>query len=502
MRGREPGFDGGQPAGGADGASGKGMNRDVYFRPTRFRPEDFRPLEVVTRLRPHGGAVYELPLRNISEAGAAVEWPSALPLRKGETWSVFEVFVDGWRAWAGTIRVESVRTAEDVSVAGVSFTDGLVDIAEAMRLREVASWTSAELSSPAAEALEVPESDRFRSLVSELKLYLDDAQRWYAALEARLPWEVVHGDPKAAAHQALRRRVMEEFVSGFVRRSDRVNDAWLMIPEARRLDVAPFSRRLLHDHFLSSPLMRRALEKPLGYPGDYEVMGYMYENHFAGVSLFAKALTLAILWTRSCQAVRTRKDAVRARLEERIASATGPLRVLSVAAGPAQEIYEILSTAERVPVPVEVVLFDQDPAALGRAYTRLRDLVRRKPHLDVEIVYLKEDIVTPKVDVLTSGGLYDFIFSCGLFDYFRHLVAVSRAEALARCLRSGGELYIGNMVPESPARWMMELHLEWSLCYRTREQMRAIGARAAPFATIATVEEASGVNPFLVIRRE
>lgn len=475
-------------------------DRDVFFRPTRYRAEDFAPLTLRATLEGPGGTRVHPVVRNLSQTGASVEWIPGLPTGRDDTYT-FVLEFDEWRAWQGTVHVESVRDVDGRTLVGISFVEGLLNIAEALRLRDVTAWRPDAVSAPGKGSWQTTAGDHFKALVGELRLYLEDAEAWYTALEANIPWEVVHGDVNTAAHKALRARVMKEFVVGFVARSDAVNEAWLAVPEPERVGLTGFSRRHLQDHLLRSPLMRRALEKPLGYPGDYEVMGYMYDDHFAGHTLYAKALTLAILHTRSCIAVRTRKDLVRQRLLERIHTSRQPLRILSVAAGPAQEVFEIVHHHDTLPVPVQVVLFDQDPNALSRAFTRLREEVRRKPGLDVDIVFLKEDIVHPRVGVLTAGGAYDLIFSCGLFDYFTRPLAVSRARILSQCLGPGGELYIGNMVPESPARWMMELHLEWPLHYRSRGEMLEVGATAAPGATLRTVEEASGVNPFLLIQR-
>ena len=64
-----------------------------------------------------------------------------------------------------------------------------------------------------------------------------------------------------------------------------------------------------------------------------------------------------------------------------------------------------------------------------------------------------------------------------------------------------GELLVANMV-DHPTRWLMEMHLDWSLVYRTREALLDIGRHAAPEAHSRILEEESGVNPFLALSRE
>ena len=66
----------------------------------------------------------------------------------------------------------------------------------------------------------------------------------------------------------------------------------------------------------------------------------------------------------------------------------------------------------------------------------------------------------------------------------------------------GGTLYIGNMVPENPTRWIQEHHLDWYLIYRSREEMLEIGRRAVPDAAQQQmIEDKTRVNPFLQITR-
>ncbi|MFL5445653.1 MAG: hypothetical protein ACJ78W_14165, partial [Myxococcales bacterium] len=64
-----------------------------------------------------------------------------------------------------------------------------------------------------------------------------------------------------------------------------------------------------------------------------------------------------------------------------------------------------------------------------------------------------------------------------------------------------GALYIANMVPESPNRWVMEHLLDWHLIHRTRSELMDIGRRAAPDGAIRVLEEETGVNPFIEIVR-
>jgi extracellular factor (EF) 3-hydroxypalmitic acid methyl ester biosynthesis protein len=180
-----------------------------------------------------------------------------------------------------------------------------------------------------------------------------------------------------------------------------------------------------------------------------------------------------------------------------------PVRVLSVAAGPAQELYDLLAESDDLPCEMEIVLFDQDKGALSYAFRRLKPLAEQKFPGRVHLLYLNESIkrLLKDADMFTAFGRFDFVFSCGLFDYLQTATAAVLTRNLFARLAEGGELYVGNMQPGNPSRWIMEHHLDWNLLYRTRPELLEVGHRGAPEATIRMLEEETGVNPFIQLVR-
>jgi SAM-dependent methyltransferase len=178
--------------------------------------------------------------------------------------------------------------------------------------------------------------------------------------------------------------------------------------------------------------------------------------------------------------------------------------VLSIAAGPAQEIYELLRDRRAIDRPLEIVLFDQDRLALAHAHARIGRLVEGAWRDRVTVVYLHDSIkrLLLGADVLEDRGPFDAIYACGLFDYLQTRSAISLARSLYARLASDGTLYVANMVPANPSRWFMELHLDWFLLYREAEELWRIGRAAAPHALIQLLHEATGVNPFVALTRD
>ncbi|MBK6530631.1 MAG: hypothetical protein IPF99_13780 [Deltaproteobacteria bacterium] len=483
-----------------------GEGREIYFRPQRYQPSDLGPVRTVVSISVSGRR-FDCEMTDVSQNGVGFEWPVDVEVEIGFEIPELSLNFDQHEAYSGAARVSSLRRLDGKLVVGASFVDSLMNVDDVIALRDVKSYASAGSGGLGLESApwRVEGHAEFKSLVAELRLFLEDAREHLTAVERLLPWDVVHGEGRSAARDALIGRVRREFAEEFIRRSERIDAALRTVPLADIPALKEYSQRFLQQYFIEAPCMHRALFKPLGYPGDYEVMKYMYENQFAGPTLFAKAVSLAILTTRPGDAVRFRKNLVRDRLSEALDRAEPgvPLRFLSVAAGPAQEVYELLKQRKTVPVPLEIVLFDQDKGALSYAFRRISPIVSARWPKAVTVTYLHDSIKRLLRDptLFARYGGFDVIFCTGLFDYLEMPTAVSLTKSLYGNLRPKGELFIGNMVPTSPNRWFMELNLDWNLKYKTHEDLLAMGRAAAPDATVAIREEPSGVNPFAVLTR-
>jgi len=477
-----------------EGAQG----REVFFRPHRYRARDLIPLQCEVVLSMPDG---ERPgaLVDVSQNGAAFEWPKDIPVSIGDRLDGVAVRFDAHEPYRGEARVGSVRELNGTRVVGVSFEGPLLPIDGILELRAIKAFAQGGLPPALWRA---PGHERFKVLISELRLYLEDVEPQLRRLESELPWHVLHGEG-SPARTALIQRIRSTVAADILRASEDIDAASRNAPPDHAQAMVQWSRRHLHALLMQAPSMHRAANKPFGYPGDYEVMRFIYEKPFEGSTLFAKAISLAFDQTRASSAVRHRKDLVKREVRRLIQSKRRPVRVLAVACGPAQDLLELFSQPVELPAPVEIVLFDQDKGALAYAYARL------KPVIDplqgrVKIVYLHDSIkrLLRDANLFAPFGAFDLVYSVGLFDYLRHSTAVGLARNLVARLAPGGRALIANMVPESPSRWYLEYHLDWFLNYRTREQLLELAERAAPGARLNLLEEESGVNPFVEIQRD
>jgi len=477
-----------------------GQGREVFFRPHRYRAADLLPLRSEVLVGAPAGEK-SCALLDVSENGAAFEWPAGLQVSVGDRLETVAVRFDARESYRGEARVGSVREMNGVTIVGVSFERLLLSIDQVLEVRAVKAFAE-ERAAPAA-LWRVNGHERFKSLVSELRLYLEDCDQKLRPLEAELPWHVLHGEDSPGRDELVR-TLRTHIAVEVVRAMDEIDRTIRSVPEAHNPALREYSRRNLHDFLLQAPAARRAYQKPFGYPGDYEVMRFLYERPFEGATLFAKTMSLAMDEMAAGKAVRFRKDLIKNRLRSRLEKHPRTLRVLAIAGGPAQELCELLSEVPELPAPLEVVVFDQDKAALAYAYRRLQPLTEGRRGAPVKILYLHESIKRLLRDrsLFDEFGQFDLIYSAGLFDYLRMASSVQLARDFFGRLAPGGELLISNMVPENPSRWYMEHHLDWYLLYRSRAEMLEVGARACADARLQILEEESGVNPFLEMSRD
>lgn len=485
-----------------DGAEG----RAVYFRPERYSSNDFGPIDIVVSVTV-GGVRTDLQLYDISQNGLAVIWPNGTSVPAvGEVLADLCVSFDGHEPYRGAAVVTSVRQRDDQWIVGALFSDALMDIDDVLSVRDVRLWqarSGIDLS-PARRPWHAAGHDRFKSLACEMRLMMEDARQDLDRLEKDLPWSVVDGE-ESAARTTLREVLRTGFVAEMTDLGRRLDGEMKRIPPSDLPAMKRLSQRMLDELMMPAPILFRARTKPLNYPGDFEIMRFIYERPFEGQTLYAKAMHLWGVSFDPSAMIRSRKDHIKSMLIRRLQEARpGEVtRIISVAAGPAQEVFETLSEVREVPGEVELVLFDQDKRALAFAFPRLQQLVASRWGSRVRILYLHDSIKRLLADptLFRQHGSFDLILCAGLFDYLDQQKSAMLTRSLYASLAPGGSAWIGNVVPEVTARWLLEFHLDWYCVYKSREEMLEFATRGAPGAEVSIDVEPMGYNLFAVVTR-
>ncbi len=277
-----------------------------------------------------------------------------------------------------------------------------------------------------------------------------------------------------------------------------------------------------------APFYWRIINKPNGYAGDAEMMSFIYRNQFEGKTPFGMFLHKHAVTTKACQAVNNRKKY----LTEQILK-TNRGRILSLAAGPAQEIRDIidknkentfkflaldhdLDTLQRFNIPNKSPQFTY---ALVNAFQLIagKYSVAKPRHFLEKYCYPRRDFAglrkifsSLKYEMIElQKEKFDLIYSAGLFDYIQTFPldnskgTVALTKNLFNIVKPGGSLIVGNFNHSNPRdlRFVMEYIYDWQLIYRDKLDMFEFAKtiNENDIKDIQIVEEPTGINYFLKI---
>jgi hypothetical protein len=277
-----------------------------------------------------------------------------------------------------------------------------------------------------------------------------------------------------------------------------------------------------------APFYWRIMNKPNGYAGDAHMMSFIYRNQFEGKTPFGMFLHKHAVSTKACQAVRNRK----LYLTQKIIRANGG-KILSLAAGPAQEIKELLDVYKNDQYWFMALDHDMDTLktfdisdrdsrfryALANAFqiisgnyitARPRKIFERfcQPRIDFQGLRSLASPIKYEMGRLKKED-FDLVYSAGLFDYIKTFPlddskgAIALTNNLFDLVKPEGSLIIGNFSHKNPRdlKFVMEYILDWKLIYRDRKDMLDF-ARSIPesaIENIQVVEESQGINYFLTL---
>jgi hypothetical protein len=239
--------------------------------------------------------------------------------------------------------------------------------------------------------------------------------------------------------------------------------------------VKQFTELVLTPEFRNGSIWDRSYAKPMGYPGDFEIMNQVYSWQRVGSNPYSMLLHRIGLEVALC--IKTRMEVVRSHISEVIAAKgnSSVARVLSLGSGPAREIEIVLSNPRGLGGNVEFTLIDQETEALRFAYEKTYpDVLRSMGRARLQCMNMSFTDILRGTKAIDGLQPQDMIYSVGLIDYLTDRRAEGLIQRLYKTLAPGGLLIIGNM-NETPLSnlWPMECLADWTLYYRTNEEMLA-----------------------------
>jgi len=228
-------------------------------------------------------------------------------------------------------------------------------------------------------------------------------------------------------------------------------------------------RQLVGTWIYKSAIVKRAYEKPRGYPGDYKMLEIVYDNEPISKD-FGIYPDNCFLKSPYAVAVRMRKNRLREILLSFInESRSNKIHILDIACGSCREIKELLSNLKTQSI-VTFNCLDWDEEALRFSQDVLLSI---KPK-NVEFKFIKEDIMNLiKNDKSSESiGEQDLIYSIGLIDYLPDRVLKKLIYVLYQLLKKEGRLILTHKnrektFPPLPPDWFCD----WKFVSRNKDEV-------------------------------
>lgn len=206
-------------------------------------------------------------------------------------------------------------------------------------------------------------------------------------------------------------------------------------------EIKKHFRAVLGNLIYQSPVMKHALDKPYGYPGDYELLEIIYNNkEISGDN--ARYFDRYFLNNPYAVAVRNRKDLMRKILEKFILShASQPkIKILNLACGSSKEIRELLANKIDYPGKATFDCVDFDDSALSFSKQSLQNV---PPYAEVN--FIKENILnfaSKPEDYFDTYKDKDIVYSIGLADYLPDKILKKLMQFCYSLINPNGKLII------------------------------------------------------------
>jgi len=259
--------------------------------------------------------------------------------------------------------------------------------------------------------------------------------------------------------------------------------------------------RLITGGFVyQSLIIKRANDKPLGYPGDYQLLEAIYNNCPLSEGI-GSYFDNSFLDNNYAVAVRKRKDKMKMILREFINSSPFPIvKILNLACGSCREIKELLSFPVIHKKRIIFECVDQDDNALEFAKCSLGN-----PPKNIEIKFSKQNIleIINKPSYYSNLiGVQDLIYSIGLADYLPDRILKRLIHFCFGLLRPGGRLIITHKDIDKYKPLHPNWSCDWAFIPRNREKLSDLvkNSRIDNFS-IDTERDDSQIILFLTITK-
>lgn len=246
--------------------------------------------------------------------------------------------------------------------------------------------------------------------------------------------------------------------------------------DAARAKMKRYTENVVTREMCLGALQHRCYHKPLGYPGDFEIMNALYDDVPRGETTYARLLDrLAMIAGRP---VTARMNRMTAELSQMIDE--NPDRehfhVMSIGAGPAREFRRLFELGLDRGKGFTITLVDPEEAALRNAFSNIYGSIKT----GVSSVMVN-GMNTSFTEMLRPSSTFrhlppqDLVYSAGLTDYLNERLTRSFVKKLFAYIRPGGRVIVGNVNDNDYGMyWSTEYVTDWTMFFRNRQEMDRI----------------------------
>jgi extracellular factor (EF) 3-hydroxypalmitic acid methyl ester biosynthesis protein len=479
-----------------------GTGKEIYFRQARYAMAELlgehKDIDHVVEFDSLSGVII-----NYGINGVAFSLSTETP-PQGEVLPNFTIRIGKDVLYHGRASVRYCRTlANHTITVGVVLLDGILDTDAMIRAKSRALAT--KTASSLTLALRADVSRHYKEAMADLVLLLSSYRTLLDRQETSIA-SLSTMDARQQAEEEVLAIAVAEFSPHYDRYRKLCNQLTVRLDKESSKAHRQYTEAVLHPYILSAPLAYHCYCKPLGYPGDYMLMAYLYDPQPHGSSLYDKLVHQVVIREEPMAiGVQQRKnfllDRIRSLVTASAKNSTAPCRILSLACGPAQEIVEFAAhpTGD---IPIEFTLIDQDQRSLTHANSTLSKLlIPGSTNVTTRYLYLGFRQMISEHDAFDSLPQQDLIYAAGLFDYIKASTARQLAVRLFKKLRPAGTLIIGNFRSPNDATWALDYWMDWRLIYRDADDMHAIADLIDETHRVELSRDPSGYTHMLMITR-
>lgn len=341
----------------------------------------------------------------------------------------------------------------------------------------------------------------YKAIIADIAYVLSSVKRRLDAFENELPKddEKMRNTLVTQMFASLEGKVFPRMI----KLSDKLDELANGLNQEEQEIYRNYFQKILHPLTFGANLANRVYNKPLGFPGDYEMMNMLARNAREGLSLYDQFVHRFFCWVPSSQANRNRSKYMYDKLQGCLTGNINTQKITSIACGSAIEIQELIKRDIKLNIDT-ITLVDFDRDSLDYTQKTLYWLMQ-KNKIVFNVKFIQEsmfDMVRKKECLDKIADNQDIIYSMGFFEYLNASTCKLIIKLLYSKLSHGGMMIIGNYGEGTPFRAFMELGYEWYLIYRSNKELLQLADGILETEKLVTIEqEPLGFIKFLVITK-